>query len=152
MSDAQDDSQKTEEPTARKLSEARKKGQIAQSKEVSNFAALLGMAFMVAAIAPFMALYLFGALAGVVEHAASVRVDPGSTGRILFDLTLDSMIALSPALGLFMVLGLAAGLGQSGFLLTTQPIVPKLEKISPLAGFKRQIGRASCRESVCQEV
>src|SRR3546814_20011343 len=84
MSDAQDDSQKTEEPTARKLSEARKKGQIAQSKEVSNFAALLGMAFMVAAIAPFMALYLFSTLAGVVEHAESVRVPPGSTGRILF--------------------------------------------------------------------
>src|SRR3546814_6866637 len=80
--------------------------------------------------------------------AASVRVDPGSTGRILFDLTLDSMIALSPALGLFMVLGLAAGLGQSGFLLTTQPIVPKLEKISPLAGFKRLFSLKSIVEFI----
>src|SRR3546814_14644042 len=80
--------------------------------------------------------------------AASVRVDPCSTSRILFDLTLDSMIALSPALGLFMVLGLAAGLGQSGFLLTTQPIVPKLEKISPLAGFKRLFSLKSIVEFI----
>src|SRR3546814_8004708 len=58
------------------------------------------------------------------------------------------MIALSPALGLFMVLGLAAGLGQSGFLLTTQPIVPKLETISPLAGFKRLFSLKSIVEFI----
>lgn len=137
MSDAQDDSQKTEEPTPRKLSEARKKGQIAQSKEVSNFAALFGMTFVVAVIAPFMVLHLYGSLAGVIEHAAVVRIDPASTGEILLDLTLDALLVLAPALGLFMVLGLAAGLGQSGFLFTAEPIVPKLEKISPLSGVKR---------------
>src|SRR3546814_10818950 len=47
-----------------------------------------------------------------------------------------------------MVLGLAAGLGQSGFLLTTQPIVPKLEKISPLAGFKRLFSLKSIVEFI----
>lgn len=148
MSDSQDDSQKTEEPTARKLSQAREKGQITQSKEVSNFASLAGMTFVVAAIAPFMALYLYRSLAGVIEHAAVVRIDAASTGEILFDLTVDALIALSPALALFMVLGLAAGLGQSGFLLTTEPIMPKLEKISPLAGVKRLLSLKSLVEFV----
>lgn len=148
MSDAQDDSQKTEEPTSRKLSQARAKGQIVQSKEVSNLASLAGMTFVVAAIAPFMALYLYRSLAGLIEHAAVVRIDAASTGEILFDLTLDALIALSPALGLFMVLGLAAGLGQSGFLLTTEPIVPKLEKLSPLAGVKRLVSLKSIVEFI----
>jgi flagellar biosynthetic protein FlhB len=137
MSDAQDDSQKTEEPTARKLSEARKKGQIAQSKEVSNFAALLGLTFMVTLLAPFMALQLFGSMSRVVDQAGLVHVDAASTGEILFDLTLDSLLALSPVFGLCIVLALLANLGQSGLLFTTEPITPKLEKISPLSGAKR---------------
>lgn len=148
MSDAQDASQKTEEPTDRKLSEARKKGQIAQSKEVSNFASLLGMTIVVAVIAPFSALYLHGTLTGVIEHAAVVHIDAGSTGEILFDLTLHSLIALSPVLGLFVVLALAAGLGQSGLLLTTEPIMPKLEKISMIAGVKRLFSLKSIVEFI----
>ena len=42
MSENQDESQKTEEPTPRKLEEARKKGQVSNSKEVTSFAILLG--------------------------------------------------------------------------------------------------------------
>ena len=38
----QDDSDKTEEPTARKLAQGREKGQVLSSKEVNNFAILLG--------------------------------------------------------------------------------------------------------------
>ncbi len=146
MSDAQDDSQKTEEPTARKLSEARKKGQLAQSKEVSNFATLLGMTFMVALMAPFMALYLHGSLARVIEKAPLVHIDAGSTGEILFDLTADALLALSPMFGLFIVLALLANLGQTGLLFTTEPIMPKLEKLSPIAGLKRMFSLKSIVE------
>ena len=42
MSENQDESQKTVEPTPRKLEEARKKGQVSNSKEVTSFAILLG--------------------------------------------------------------------------------------------------------------
>lgn len=137
MSDAQDDSQKTEEPTPRKLSEARKKGQITQSKEVPNFATLFGMTFMVAILAPFMALQFYGSLSRVFDQAALVHIDAASTGEILFDLTLDSLIALSPMFALFVVLALLANLSQSGILFTTDPITPKFEKISPISGLKR---------------
>lgn len=148
MSDAQDDSQKTEEPTARKLSEARKKGQIAQSKEVANFATLLGMTFMVALLAPFMALQFHGSLSRVIEHAALVHIDAASTGEILFDLTLDSLIALSPVFALFVVLALLANLSQSGLLFTTDPITPKLEKLSPISGLKRMFSLKSIVEFI----
>lgn len=146
MSDSQDDSQKTEEPTSRRLSEARKKGQIAQSKEVTNFASLLGMTFMVGILAPFMMLRLFSALSGVVEHAGVVQINPGTTGTILFDLSVDSLIALAPVFGLFIVLALIANIGQSGFLVTPDPIMPKLEKISPLSGLKRMVSLRSIVE------
>ena len=146
MSDAQDDSQKTEEPTSKKLADARKKGQIAQSKEVSNFATLLGMTFMVALLAPFIAFQLHTSMARVFHQAALVHLDAGSAGEIMFDLTLDALIALSPAFGLFMVLALLASLGQSGLLFTTEPITPKLEKLSPISGLKRMFSLKSIVE------
>ena len=49
MSENQDESQKTEEPTPRKLEEARKKGQVSTSKEVNSFAILLGAGAVVMA-------------------------------------------------------------------------------------------------------
>ncbi|MEQ8813785.1 MAG: flagellar biosynthesis protein FlhB [Thalassobaculum sp.] len=146
MSDAQDDSQKTEEPTSKKLADARKKGQIAQSKEVSNFATLLGMTFMVALLAPFIAFQLHTSMARVFHQAALVHLDAGSAGEIMFDLTLDALLALSPAFGLFMVLALLASIGQSGLLFTTEPITPKLEKLSPISGLKRMFSLKSVVE------
>lgn len=146
MSDTQDDSQKTEEPTSKKLADARKKGQIAQSKEVSNFSTLLGMTFMVALLTPFMALQLHGSMSRVFHKAALVHLDAGSAGEIMFDLTLDAMIALAPALGMFMVLALIANISQSGLLFTTDPITPKLEKLSPLSGLKRMFSLKSVVE------
>ncbi len=146
MSDSQDDSQKTEEPTPRKLAEARKKGQVAQSKEVPNFASLLGLTFMVAALAPFIASQMFDTLSRVIDQAGMVHIDAASTGEILFDLTLDSLIALSPVFGMFIVLALLANLGQSGFMFTVEPIMPKLEKLSPISGLKRMFSLRSVVE------
>ena len=148
MSDTQDDSQKTEEPTARKLSEARKKGQVAQSKEVTNLASFVGLTFLVATLGPYMALQLHGSLAVVMEQAALADIDAGSAGEILMDVTADALIALAPAFAIFVVLALAANLGQTGILFTTQPITPKIEKISPLAGFKRLFSLKSLVEFI----
>lgn len=146
MSDSQDDSQKTEEPTPRKLSEARKKGQIAQSKEVSNFATLLGMTFMVALLAPFMVGQFYASLSRVIDQAAMVHIDVGTTGDILFDLAFSSLLTLSPVFGLFMLLAVLANLSQSGWLLTTEPITPKLEKLSLISGAKRLLSLKSIVE------
>lgn len=137
MSDSQDASEKTEEPTGKKLSDARKKGQIAQSKEVTNFASLLALTLSVTILAPYMALQLYTAMAVVIEHSAVARIDAGSVGEILTGLVLDTMLAIAPTLGTVMVLGLSASLFQSGILFTTEPIMPKFEKLSPLAGAKR---------------
>lgn len=137
MSDAQDASEKTEEPTGKKLSDARKKGQIAQSKEVTNFASLLALTLSVTILAPYMVLQLYGTMAVVIEHSAVARVDAGAVGEILTGLVLDTMLAIAPTLGTVMILGFSASLFQAGILFTTEPLTPKLEKLSLIAGVKR---------------
>lgn len=136
MSD-QDDADKTEEPTPKKLAEARKKGQIPQSKEVQNFAVLLGMALVVGIAGPFVALRVYSPLASIVERSGDFQIDLGSTGEILYDAVFSVILALSPVFGVFVILALASSLGQSGILFTAETITPKLEKLSPISGFKR---------------
>ena len=136
MSD-EDQSEKTEEPTPKKLSEARKKGQIATSKEVNSFAVLLGAALVIGVAGPFVALRVYSPLAGLVEKAGTMPIDQGSSGIVLFDVFMSVIIAMSPVFAVFIVLALAASMGQSGILFTTDPISPKLEKISPIKGFGR---------------
>lgn len=136
MSD-QDQSEKTEEPTPKKLSEARKKGQIATSKEVNSFAVLLGAALIIGIAGPFVALRVYSPLAGLVEKAGTMAVDQGSSGDILFEVFGSVIIAMAPVFVVFIVLALAASMGQSGILFTTEPISPKLDKISPIKGFGR---------------
>ncbi|MCR9072040.1 MAG: flagellar biosynthesis protein FlhB [Alphaproteobacteria bacterium] len=136
MSD-QDQSEKTEEPTPKKLSEARKKGQVANSKEINSFFVLVGAALAVAIVGPFVALRVYSPLAGLVEKSGTMPIDLGNTGQVLFDAFASVLIAMSPVFAIFMVLALAASLGQTGILFTTEPVTPKLDKISPIKGFGR---------------
>lgn len=137
MSENEDDAQKTEEPTPRKLEQARQKGQIAQSKEVSSFAVLLGLAFTVAVIAPFMANGIHGTLAALIEKSGTIPIDHENAGNVMTDTFLGVLLWLSPMFVLFILLAFISNFGQSGILLTTEPITPKLNKISPIAGTKR---------------
>lgn len=148
MSDSNDDAQKTEEPTPRKLAQAREKGQIAQSREISNFAVLLGLAFTVAVIGPFMAAGIHDTLAVLVEKSGDIPIDRSNAGDVLTDTFAGVLLWLSPAFVLFIVLALLANLGQSGFLLSTEPITPKLSKISPIAGVKRLFSLKSVVEFI----
>ncbi len=133
----QDDADKTEEPTPKKLAEARKKGQIAQSKEVQNFALLFGMALVIAVIGPYIAFNVYLPLAGVVEKSGVLPIDTGSAGSVLTEIFSDTLLTVLPVFAVFVALGLLAGLGQSGILFTTEPLGFKLERISPISGFKR---------------
>ena len=64
MSDQQDDAQKTEEPTQKRIEQTRKKGQVALSREVNNWIMLLAGTIMVAAIVP----HVFSSLAQHMRH------------------------------------------------------------------------------------
>lgn len=142
----QDEASKTEEPTPKKLQDARKKGQIPQSKEIGSFAVLAGLALVVALVAPFVLPITFEHLRAIVEQSGSISLDHGTTADVMSSVTYGVLISLAPIFAVFIVLALAVQLGQVGFLLSTEPITPKLSKISPIAGAKRLFSMKSLVE------
>ncbi len=132
--------EKTEDPTPKRLSDARDEGQVAFSAEL-NTALLLVMGFV--------ALMTTG---GHFCDAASTTIRFALTDALTWDLTregaLQALIAhavplglwLLPVVGVLAAVGVGASLAQVGFHLTPKPLIPKLNKVSPLTGFTRLFG------------
>jgi len=146
MSDDQDDSQKTEEPTPHKLSEARQKGNVISSQEVSSFAILLGGALTAAFLGPFMAERLANATGSLLANAHAITFDAKNVSDVLLDVLFEVAIGMAPIALLLVVLGAGAKLAVSGFLFSGESMKPSLSKLSLIKGLKRMFSLKSLVE------
>jgi flagellar biosynthetic protein FlhB len=148
MAEDQDPSQKTEEPTPRKLQQGREKGDVAKSREVNNLFLLVAATIAVWLIAPGMLHRLRGKLTTFIASAHALSTDPGALGRLLVDSAAEIAFLLALPLGFLMVAAVASGIVQHGLLLSAESMKPKPNKISPLTGLKRQFSLRSLAEFV----
>lgn len=137
MAEDQDESQKTEEPTQKKLQDARQKGDVANSREVSNAFMLLSGTLAVAFWLPKGAVSLQQELSRYLIAPHEIRVEVESLQSIYTDVLLGTGKVLLYPLGLFLIAALASGLVQNGFLLSAERLKPELSKISVIKGAKR---------------
>ncbi len=133
----EDDSQKTEDPTDRKLAKARDEGQVAQSQEIKSWMILMGGAGMLLFLAPAMARDITAICRRFIQASYSIPVDMEHLRLLFSDVALKVFIILAPAFGMFVVLALVANVGQFGLIWSVKKISPKPSKINPLSGFKR---------------
>jgi flagellar biosynthetic protein FlhB len=133
----EDKASKTEDPTDRRIEDARKEGNVPNSRELTNFFVLLGAAIFLVALAPWAAEGVASHLLNFLSRAHMFRIEPDSMGIGMAESfwTVIPYVAIPAAL--FMVMGLIAQVGQVGWLFTTKPLTPKLEKLSPIKGLKR---------------
>ena len=83
MAGEDDDSQKTEEPTGKRLSDAREKGQVARSQEVSHWFMILALALVVGIFAPSFSADLGGALRPFLERPHLMPLEDGGLRNLL---------------------------------------------------------------------
>lgn len=141
MSDESSDEDKTEDPTAHRLEEAHKKGDVAKSQEVSVFLGLGALTFTLLLMPAFgtatqFAIQLKDMLGNI--H----RVPSGGAGALAVATKglWSAVEILALPVGAVIVAGLAAGLMQHRPVLSTESLTPKFNRISPMAGFKRIFG------------
>ncbi|HET6519826.1 MAG TPA: flagellar biosynthesis protein FlhB [Geminicoccaceae bacterium] len=137
MADEQDDAQKTEEPTQRRLDEARRKGQVAASREVNHVFMLGAAALLLAALAPAAAEGVGAALMPFVRAPHAIPTDPDHLRHVLAGLLGEVGVALLLPAALLLAAAVAGGLVQNGVVVSAETLKPKLERVSPLAGAKR---------------
>ena len=128
---------RTEEPTRRRLQEARKRGQVAHSREVDTALVLL------AAFAAFR--FGGGALWSGLEtllrdsfaHLDSDPLTTELTAVLGPDLILRAVALLLPLMLLIVAISLLGGFAQTGGVFSTQAIRPQFTRLNPLKGAKR---------------
>lgn len=148
MAEEQDDSQKTEDPTSRRLDEARDRGQVANSREVNNLLMLGVFSLSILFFGGTAAGAIYKAAMPFIESPDQVPADFGSLIRIGWHLLAVLLVAGAVPLVLAVIAAVGAGYLQFGLIFSAEGIMPKLDKISPLAGLKRMFSMRSLAEFV----
>jgi flagellar biosynthetic protein FlhB len=138
-----DDDDKTQEPTQHKLDQARRKGDVVYSSEVSTafslIAATVLVAFMAGPITSQLAHGFVGFLAMPEQFSTEPRALIGVFGAVGLKLLMIFGLTALMLAGA----GIASRYVQDVPTFTGERLSPKLDKLSPVEGFKRVFGKAA---------
>jgi flagellar biosynthetic protein FlhB len=140
MAGDRDESQQTEEPTQRRLEQAREQGDIVTSGEVTTLILLLGGTLAIAIFAKNASHELATLFRTFLAEPDQIAVDPGALQILLGDVMMKLGMIAGPILGFLMLSGVAANLVQHKPTLSFERLKPNLSKLSLLSGFKRMFG------------
>ena len=142
-----DDQEKTEEPTPKKIDDARKEGNVPKSQDASGVVTLFIAILATLMLFPFMSehtvflvKYYFSLIGSDIDKEAMLGITVVTIREFIF-IVMPLAIAVAIA-------GILAALSQFGFLFTTKAIVPDLKKIDPIKGFKNLISIKKLIESI----
>ena len=142
------DLEKTEQPSQRRIDQAREKGQVARSRELSTFAVLLAgggaLWFMGATLTQSMVQLLRDGL--VLDR--EMVFDSALMAPRLYDLAMDALIAFAPFLLVVMIAAAFSPLLLNGWLFSVEALQPKFSKLNPIAGLGRMFSRTALVELV----
>ena len=136
---AEDDAQKTEDPTQKKLSKAREKGQVPSSQEVKNWAIIMGGTIAMAFMAPGIMRDVSAMSTKFIESPESIPFDFEHLRLVFKDVIVETGIIIWPLMGVLVVAALVANLFQTGLLWSPEKVKPDPSKISILKGLKNKV-------------
>ena len=137
MAEKNDGGDKTEKPTPKRLRDARKKGDVAKSRELTSTVGLLGWLLVLVLLAGFCARQVVGLALGVFDVAASP--DPSVLGDVGIGAARTLVSVVAVLVVPVVLLSLLAEFGQVGPVFATDKLKPKLDKMNPAAGLKKMV-------------
>jgi len=142
-----DDAEKTEEPTPKKIEDARKEGNVPKSQDTSGVITLFVAILALLMLFPFMANHV----KTLVKYYFSLIGTPLDK-LFMIDIAVvtirEFLLIIMPLAVSVAIAGIIAGVSQFGFLFTTKAILPDLKKIDPIKGTKNLFSMKKLIESV----
>ncbi len=137
MADDTDTTEKTEDPTQKRLDDALKRGDVVKSQEVNTWFIIAGATLVLMAFSGGMSSELTTTMRGLIANAHDIRVDGPALPRLFEKLGGELIAAVAIPFLLLMLAALGGNLIQHKLIWSLEVLAPKLSKISPAAGFKR---------------
>ncbi|MCI6862873.1 flagellar biosynthesis protein FlhB [Anaerobiospirillum succiniciproducens] len=161
MAESSDGQEKTEEPTGKRISDARKKGQLPRSREAGTFFVLLSGVASIWLVSPFLGEGMTTLMKHSFTLTKSQAFDTYEMGRVFLQ---DIVLVAIPLLAICFSMLVAAFIGNimiGGMNFSTEAMMPKPDKLNPINGFKRifsmnsivelikSIAKVACIGSIC---
>lgn len=146
--------EKTEEPTQKKLDDARKEGQVAKSREIANGMGLLALFLVLKFWVGTMGtefIQVFDLIYGRIPETITLwngYMPERDMGIIFREMMVQMLWIMMPILIVGLIIAFVCEIIQVKWKPTTKPLKPKLSKLSPLSGFKKIISPNSIIELV----
>lgn len=137
MSDDQGD--KTEEPTGKRLTEARQKGQIARSKELTLFVMMVGSACLFKLFGPAMGQSLMKIMEHSFQLNREIIFDPAAPLIALRQAAIDALMLIAPFAGILTALAIIAPALLGGWVVSGQALEPKFDRLDLIKGIGRLV-------------
>jgi flagellar biosynthetic protein FlhB len=141
MADEQDDSEKTEDPSQKRLDEAIQRGDVVKSQEVNTWFIIAASTLVLMAFSGPMGADLGITLRGIIANSYAYRVEGGDLIQLARRICLEVVAAVALPILLLAIAALFGNVIQHRLLWSAEAITPNLSKISPLAGLKRMFSK-----------
>ncbi len=147
-SESESGQEKTEQPTAKKLRDAKKKGQVPRSKELNSMTIMVFGAMGLL----FMGNYMINHISGFMREGFTIsRREVFSEQALLENFgsaIAEAMTAIGPFLAMMTVIAIFTPLAIGGWSFSVEAMAFKADRISPLAGFKRMFSSKGLMELI----
>src|SRR3979411_1645331 len=141
MADGSDSSDKTEDPTQKRLDDAHERGDVAKSQEVNTWFVIAGATLVLSSFSGSIGGGILMPLRNLVANSWMIHADGPGLLALAQSLEVALIAALGVPLLLLMIAAIAGNMVQHRLVWSGESLKPKLSKISPLAGAKRVFGK-----------
>lgn len=146
MAESESGQERTLDPTAKRLEDARREGQVPRSRDLAHLL-VLGVAggALIFLVQPLMQ-GCREVISGGLRFDHALATDPTTLTQRLADLTVSALLTLAPLFGVMVVAAVAAPLAMGGFIFVPSQAEPKFSRLSLFAGIGRMFSVRSVVE------
>lgn len=142
------DLERTEPASQRRIEQAREKGQVARSRELTTVAVLLAAGGGVMGMGPGMMEHFRSLMTNALTLDKTAAFDPAQMLLHLSRHSMDMIITFLPFLGLMVAVTVASSVAISGWLFSIEALAPDFSRINPMKGVSRIISWSGMVEMV----
>jgi flagellar biosynthesis protein FlhB len=148
MASEDSDAEKTEQPTAKRLQDARERGQVARSRELGSAAVMIVGSGVLLLGGGSLAGGFGQLLRGALSFDRAALLDAAAMTRALGLTVVDAILILLPFFAAVMAAAVIAPLGLGGWVFTAEAFAPNFSRLNPVTGFGRIFGLTGLSELV----
>ena len=143
MAENESGEEKTEDPTSRRIDEAREKGDVAKSSEIPSAAVLLAGLLAMYFLGDYLLARFYNVLRYYLSNLHTIKIVQDNMTSISKNTMLFTLTVVGPIAGIIFLAALVSNYAQVGVLFAPDKLIPKFDKLNPIAGISNLFSKQS---------